>query len=121
MLTPGKYALTMTAGTDFDFAFRYKIDGDALPLAGSLRMQVRKRAGQPAVLDLANDGALTGPRIEGPDADGWYVALAPASVTEEIPAGAYVYALEWTDQAGRVIRLLTDTVTVAPDLVEVPA
>lgn len=112
MLTPGKYPLRIISGADFDFTFRYKLGDSPVVLDGlGFEFQVRKAPGEATVLALSlGEGITVGE-------DSWVTVFAPASVTELIAPGSYMYAVEVTSASGRVDRLLVDRLTVDPDVI----
>lgn len=88
-------------------------DGDPINLTGfSAAMQVRQtyRSTTPVVSVLSGSGITLGGAL------GTIAIRVPATSTDDIKAGRYVYDFELTSGGGEVTRLIEGTLTVTPEV-----
>lgn len=89
-------------------------DGDPINLTGfSAAMQIRQSYAQSAtpIVSVSSGSGIT---LGG--AAGTIEVRVPATSTDDIRAGRYVYDLELTSGGGEVTRLVEGTVTVTPEV-----
>jgi len=109
MSYPATYKMKLRQGATFRRVFTWAIDGEPINLSGwSVRSQIRKTAAsETVVLDLGDYIEL--------DTEGIIDINIPDSVTEDIPAGKYVYDIE-LDSGGETTTLLAGPVEVAAEV-----
>jgi len=99
----GKYNIVAEQGATFNLNFTVQTDGTAWVLTGyTAAMQVRKSTNSATtLLNLSTGGngiTLTNP--------GQVSVTVPASTMSTIPAGRWVYDIEFTSPGNEVTRLL---------------
>jgi hypothetical protein len=103
-MTPGRYNIKVYRGATFQLAPQWKIDGQYVNVTGySANMIVRNSPTSPtAIVTLSTNNG----RIVAGTTNGRFTITLTSGETQAIPAGQYVYDLEITDGAGKVLRLL---------------
>lgn len=109
MSYPGKYRFKVRQGSTFRRTFTWTLDDDPVDLTGwTARMDVRKTVNSStAVLSLTTENG----RIALGGDEGTIEVVLPASLTEELAPGRYVYDLELVDDS-EVTALLEGTFSV---------
>ena len=108
--------LTFPQGATWKLALTWRdSDNDPVNLSGyTAAMQIRRRASAPVVLSAATGGA--GITLGG--VAGTVAVTFPATDTDDVKSGRYVYDLELTSAGGEVTRLIEGTVTVTPEVTQ---
>ena len=115
-MTPGRYNITVIQGTTFTLAPIWNISNLPVNLAGySADMQVRDVSNNLIVeLSTFNGKAVISPGLG-------QVTFTPTATQTEpnnLPAGNYTYAINYTDTAGNVYQILAGAFVVQTSVVQ---
>lgn len=115
-MTPGRYNITVINGTTFTLAPIWNINNLAVNLTGySADMQVRDVSNNLIVeLSTANGKAVISPGL----GQVTFTLTSTQTAPEELPAGNYTYAINYSDTAGNVYQILAGAFIVTASVVQ---
>ena len=116
-MSAGIYKITLEKGATFSQPFTWKINSNVVNLTGySARMKVRDMKRAPSVNQIVSLTSATGGGITLGGAAGTVTITIPATTTDNITAGKYVYDLELESSDGTVTRLLKGPFIVSDEV-----
>lgn len=96
------------------------VPGDPVDLTGCVaRMQIRKKQGEPVLVDVASDGVDPGITLGG--ATGQVTVKLTAAQTNELTSKEAFYDMEIVMVNGDVYRAVEGKITTKPNITQLPA
>lgn len=115
-MVAGRYSIVCEQGATKSIQFQWR-DSEENPIDltdYSIRAQVRRsHHSEDVVIDLGAEGYIS---ILTPKDEGQISITIPASTTEALPIGRFVYDIELEDDVGTVTRLIEGGFMVTPEV-----